>query len=316
MKFVLLLISMLTISLNTFAATSDRLNGYPIVFCDDSTQTCKNIARSDAQGVANKGGNPYSYYYGLNFSTAVIEKYQISVYQEPGLSAVTATNVELDSYAFGYADDLVTAFDNLNDVIAGLDLNEFMAFEDPGFSIEIHLFSQAYANPLECPSNPELESASDFSRDNFKRTQLFANSSMLTQAGYILQTVNEALFSIIDFGNPNSNNALRLLGIMFDFTSVEWNFENGDRARVTVDPYHEQFIVLPGSIVDCNGQVYPKEIAPNSNFEFSTTESLLDFARYYGVSNMIRDYNVQISSGHFWACTGSGGDMVCTLHMK
>lgn len=177
----MILMTVLAISSNVCGATGDRFNGHPIVFCDDSTQTCKNIARSDAQRVANLGGNPHTFYYGLDFSTAILEKFQMSVYQEPGLSIVTASKIQLDSYALGYASDLVNSFDELNAAIEDIDLTDHLEFAETGFFIEFSIISQAYADPLECPENEHLMSAADFDADNVLRTTSFQDSYWLNQ---------------------------------------------------------------------------------------------------------------------------------------
>ena len=312
MKYVVYLIALLAISSDTFGATGDRFNGRPIVFCDNSTQTCKNIARSDAQQIANKGGTPHYFYYGLNFSTAVLEKYRMSVYQEPGLSIVTASLTRLDSYARSYANDLKNAFDELNETIEDTDLGGVLDFADNGFSTGFSFFSQAYANPLECPRNEHLMSASDFATDNILRTQMFQDDYWLNQKAYTFMSNANELAKVIDFKSGTANALARLIGAVFDFSGIDLTFPNGDRATVSVDPHGKQFVVVEGTIIDCNGQLYPGEIGPNMEFEFSTTESLHDFARYYGFNEAIRQYDIPVyPSSEYWKCTASPTGVIC-----
>jgi len=104
---------------------------------------------------------------------------------------------------------------------------------------------------------------------------------------------------------------VRMAGAIYDFGVYSNTFANGDRAKVTLDPQGEQFVVVPGSIIDCNGQLFPEELEPNTEFEFSTTESLQDFGRYYTLGEIAYNYNIPISSGEHWAFTSSGGPWVC-----
>jgi hypothetical protein len=238
----------------------------------------------------------------------------MSVYQEPGLSIVNASNIQLDSYALSYANDLVNAFNDLNAAFYALDLNEVIA--DAGFSIEFSLFPQAYADPLECPEDDQLESAADYAKDNMKRTQQFQTANGLLQAALIFSTKVNSLLGALVFDNPSSNNAVRLTGGIFDFGVYENTFENGDRAKVTLDPQNEQFVVIPGSIIDCNGQLYPEELEPNTEFEFSTTESLQDFGRYYSLSEIAYNYDISINPQQYWACTSAGDSWVCVKYYR
>ena len=311
MKYVVFFLALLAISSNTLGATGDRFNGYPIVFCDDSTQSCKNIARSDAQRVANLGGTPHTYYYGLNFSTAVLARYQMSVYREPGLSIVTASDTRLDSYARSYANGLENAFDELNESIEDTDLTDVLNVADTGFSIEFSFFRQAYADPLECPKNEYLMSASDFMMDNGLRTRLFQEDYWLSQKAYTFMSKANELANVIDFKSGAANALARLVGALFDFSGITQTFPNGDRATVSVDPHGKQFIVVEGTIIDCNGQLYPEEIEPNTEFEFSTTESLHDFARYYGFDDAIRQYDIPVvTTSEYWKCRASSDGVV------
>jgi hypothetical protein len=285
------------------------LNGYPLYICDELEIGCRSTVETRVNGVIRKGGNPYSFAYAIDESSANMYKYRISVRRKGFFSMASAFKISLDSPTESQLEPAKDSYESWSQAaeqaIDGYNSSSgFMSnYQFTKLPLSF-LFSSAYASAFSCNNSDldgtmETATSLDFATTEALRRQFAADLLIPEELTYSLANALNIFLDVVNI--EKGDFSFGFSGLTF-MTPPSY-FQDGSHLNVEYMSYEQNMAVKNDSVIDCNGNKIKMDGSQHSDgeqFVFSSEESFQDFIAHHsysgtwGADGVLDRYNPKI----------------------